>query len=222
MADRCPAIRGLCRVRATLLDDLGDVADVTNNSWVSEGLVSLAVAPQITTGDTGTLKNGCGKKVASFADDDVRDRYQLTLVDARHEPGFRAMLLGEDLIMDGSEVIGGSAPDQTDESWEPARTALEFWLKLYDGDAQDQVRPWLYLLFPGTFSWVEQDITIGSDFTTPGFVGKTTKNDLWGDGPYGDVDAGTAGQFGPIFNHAMVASDPPAAACGFAHISPGS
>lgn len=221
MADRCPAIRGLCRVRATLLDDLGDVADVQNNSWVSEGLVSLAISPQITAGDTGTLKNGCGRKVASFADDDVRDRYQLTLTDAIHEPGLRAMLLGEDLILAGSDVIGGSAPDQTDEAFDPARVALEFWLKLYDGDAQDQIKPWLYLLFPGTFSWVEADVTIGSDFTTPGFVGKSTKNDLWGDGPYGDLGI-TAGQLGPIFNHVQVDTDPPAAACGFAHIAPGS
>ena len=84
MADRCPAIRGLCRVRATLLDDLGNVADVTNNSWVSEGLVSLAISPQITAGDTGTLKNGCGKKLASFADDDLRSRYNITIVDGLH------------------------------------------------------------------------------------------------------------------------------------------
>jgi hypothetical protein len=148
MADICDAIRGLCRVRATLLDALGNVAAVTNNSWVS-------------------------------------------------------------------------APDQTADAFDPARVALEFWLKAYDGDAQDQVRPWIYLLFPGTFSWVEGDITIGSDFTTPGFVGKSLKNDLWGNGPYSDVDV-TDGQFGPIFNHALVASDPPDAACGFAHIAPGS
>ena len=132
------------------------------------------------------------------------------------------MILGEDLILSGTTVIGGSAADQTAEDWEPARVALEFWMKLYDGDAQDTVLPWLYMLFPGTFSWVEQDIEIGSDFTTPGFVGKSTKNDLWGDGPYGDIDWDPPGQLGPIFNHAQVAEDPPASACGFAHIAPGS
>ncbi len=222
MADICDVIRGLCRTRVTLLDDLGDVADVENNSWVSQGLVSVAIAPEIEAGDTGTLKNGCGKKLASFADDDIRDRYGITIVDGLHEPGLRAMILGEDLILDGSDVIGGSAADQSAEDFEPARVALEFWMKLYDGDAQDQVKPWLWMLFPGTFSWVEQDITIGADFTTPGFVGKSTKNTLWGDGPYAEPAFTPAGQLGPIFNHALVDSDPPTSACGFAHIAPGS
>lgn len=221
MSDRCDVIRGLCRTRVTLLDDLGDVANVTNNSWVSQGLVSVAVSPDIETGDSGTLKNGCGKELSSFQDDDIRKRYNITIVDGLHEPGLRAMLLGEDLILSGSDVIGSSAADQTADDWDPARAALEFWMKLYDGDSQDQVLPWLYLLFPGTFSWVEQDIEIGSDFTTPGFVGKSFKNELWGDGPYSDPVI-EPGQLGPIYDNAMVAEDPPESACGFAHIAPGS
>lgn len=221
MATECLAIRGLCRVRATLLDAVGNVAADTDNSWVSEGLVSLAISPQITEGDSAVLKNGCGSKVASFQDDDVRDRYNLTITDALNEPGLRSLLLTETLIVSGADIIGTAAPDQTDTTFEPNRVALEFWLKMYDGDDQSQTYPWLWLNFPGTFSWVEADIDIGSDFTTPGFRGKSFKNDLWGNGPYADTGI-TDDQLGPIFNNAMVAQDPPAAACGFAHIAPGS
>jgi len=221
MADQCLVVRGLCRMRATLLDDLGDVADVENNSWVSAHLLSVGISPDIETGDEGTLKNGCGKTEASFADDDTVKRYNITIVDTRDEPGLRALMLGLDLIMDGSDVIGTSAVDQTADDWDPTKVAVEFWLKLYDSDAQDQTRPWKYILFPGTYSWVPQDIEIGADFSTPGFAGKSFKNELWGDGPYGDTGI-TPGELGPIFNEAQVDTDPPDSACGFAHIAPGS
>lgn len=222
MADICPVARSLCRLRATLLDDLGNVSDAENNSWVSDGLVSFGIAPDIEAGEEGVLKNACGRTEASFADDDSIKRYNLAVVVTRDMPGFRAMILGSDLIVDGSDVIGTAAVDQTDESFEPARVALELWLKLYDGDSQDQTRPWKYLNFPGTYSWVPQDIEIGTDFVQPGFAGKSFKNELWGDGPYGDIDWDPAGQLGPIFNEAQVAETPPDSACGFAHISPGS
>lgn len=222
MADLCLVTRGLCRMRATLLDELGDVADVTNNSWTSAHLVSVGISPDIETGDTGTLKNGCGATEASFADNDEVKRYNITIVDARDEPGLRAMMLGADLIMDASDVIGSAAVDQTDDAFEPARVALEFWLKLYDSDAQDQTRPWQYVNFPGTYSWVPQDIEMGADFTTPGFAGKSFKNELWGDGPYGDIVWDPAGQLGPIYNIAQVAEEPPDGQCGFSHIAPGS
>lgn len=221
MADRCPSIRGLCRIRLTRLDDLGNVESTTNNSWVSEGMVSLAVAPEIEAGTENTLKNGCGKQLASFSDYDVRKRYNLTLVTGIDEPGMREMLLGDDLIMDGADVIGTSSADQTGEDFVPAAIALEAWLKLIDGDAQDAVRPWLYLLWPATFSWVERDIDLGDDFVTPGFVGKSRSNQLWGNGPYGDLGI-TAGQLGPVFNAVQVDTDPPASACGYAHVAPGS
>src|SRR5215216_5980306 len=130
MATECLVIRGLCRVRATLLDAVGNVSADTDNSWVSEGLVSLAISPQITEGDNGVLKNGCGTKVASFQDDDVRDRYNLTITDSLNEPGLRSMLLTETLIVDGADIIGTSSPDQSATGFEANRVALEFWLKM--------------------------------------------------------------------------------------------
>ncbi len=222
MADLCLVPRGLCRMRATLLDDLGFVADVQNNSWTSGHLVEFGMAPDIETGDEGTLKNGCGATEASFSDNDAVKRYNITLVDARDEPGLRAMMLGYDLIMDGADVIGTADVDQTDDDFEPARVALEFWMKLYDSDSQDQTRPWWYINFPGSYSWIPQDFTGGVDFASPGFAGKSFKNENWGDGPYGDIDWDTPGQLGPIRNIAQVADEPPAGACGFAHIPPGS
>jgi hypothetical protein len=132
------------------------------------------------------------------------------------------MILGEDLIMDSTDVVGSAAVDQTDDAFEPARVALEFWLKLYDSDAQDQTRPWFYVNFPGTYSWVPQNIEMGVDFSTPGFAGKSFKNDSWGDGPYGDIAWNPAGQLGPIYNKSQIADSPPEGHCGFSHIAPGS
>lgn len=221
MAEICAPTRALCRVRATLLDDLGNVASVENNSWVSDGLISAAIAAQNRDGASGELRDGCGRQRASFRDNNTTERYQITLEDSLDEPGLRGMLLGHDLIFDGPDVIGTSAVDQTDDDFEPARVALELWLKLWDGDSQNQTRPWKWVNFPGTYSWIPSDVTWGADLHTRGFVGLTFKNELWGDGPYGDVDA-VDGQIGPIFNEAQVTSDPPASACGFAHIAPGS
>lgn len=222
MANLCLVARGLCRFRATLLDELGAVANVANNSYVSGHLVNIGISPDIETGDEGTLKNGCGATEASFADNDSVKRYNIAIADARDEPSLRAMMLGLDLILDGSDVVGTSDVDQTADDFEPARVAIEAWIKLYDSDAQDQTRPWKYINFPGTYSWVPQDIEIGADFSTPGFAGKSFKNELWGDGPYGDVTLDPAGQLGPIFNAFQIADEPPEGSCNFEHVHAGS
>jgi hypothetical protein len=221
MAERCPAMRGLCRVRATLLDSDGNVSAETNNSWVSKGLVTVGVATDVEAGETGTLKNGCGEKVSSFTDPDSLNRWNLTLTDAKQEMGLELMLLGGTPIMSGADIVGIAAPDQTDDAFEFPKVALEFWMKAYDGDDQDQTLPWVWFNWPGTFSWQPADIELGVDYIQPGYVGKSFKNELWGNGPYEDTGL-TADQLGAVFNKALVAEEPPDAACGFAHIAPGS
>ena len=220
MADRCPTIRGLCRLRITRLDDLGNVAAGPNNSWVSSGFLELGFSPVIEEGERFTLKNGCGGILADFEDEDRRIGYTLSLADGLYEAGLKEMLLGDAVILDGSDVVGTAAADQTDEDFVPSRVALEAWAKAIDGDAQDAVRPWVYFLWPST-SWVEADTTIGSDFWQPAFSGKSRSNALWGNGPYGDLGIADD-QLSPIFNTILIDQDPPASACGYATVTPGS
>lgn len=220
MAARCPTIRGLCRLRVTRLDSLGNVAAGPNNSWVSSGLIELGFAPVIEEGERFTLKNGCGSILADFEDEDRRIGYTIDLSEGLYEAGLREMLLGDAVILDGSDPIGTAAADQTDEAFEPSRVALEAWAKAIDGDSQDAVRPWVYFLWPSV-SFVEADTTIGSDFWQPAFTGKTRSNALWGNGPYQDLGI-TAGQLSPIFNTILVDEDPPDSACGYATVTPGS
>lgn len=222
MAARCPAIRGLCRIRLTRLDTLGNVASDTNNSWVSAGMAELGISPEISEGDEVELKNGCGDIVAQISDEDFRKRFNLTLTMTKDEPGLREMLLGDDLVLDGTDPIGTSFADQSDEDFAPALVAIEAFAKLIDSDAQDAVRPWLYILFTAS-SWVDGDQTLGADFWQPTYSGKTRSNALWGNGPYGDLGI-TEDQIGTL--GAMVQLDSafvlPDAVCGFSHIAPGS
>lgn len=220
MANRCPTVRGLCRLRVTRLDSLGNVDAGSNNVWVSNGMIEIGVSPEIEEGERFTLKNGCGDILADFAEEDRRIRYNLELTTGLDEPGLREILLGDDVITDGSDIIGTSAADQTDTDFVPSRVAVEAWVKLIDGDAQDAVRPWLYVLFPSS-SWVEGDNTIGEEFWTPGYTGKSRSNQQWGDGPHGDVGV-PAGQLGPIANFVQVDVDPPTADCGYDSVSPSS
>lgn len=216
MAAVCPSILHFCRVRVTRLDSLGNVAPGPNNSYVSDGAISLQYGAEISTGEDRELKTGCGCIVASAKDPDILKRFNFELTMGKFEPALFELLTGATVIMDGADPIGIDFPDQTDCSFDPSYVAFEGWADAYDGDAPDPVRPYFYVVWPST-TWQIGQTTLQNDFAQLPLTGFSRSNSQWGHGPYGDT--GLTDPIGAQGSLVQVATAPPAAACDYADVA---
>lgn len=219
MAVNCGVSFGLCAVRVTRVDAAGNVDGTTDNSYVSDNPISITLTPNIETGNTFSLRNGCGCSIARFKANDIFNWFEFTFASGALEPAMWALMLGANTIEDGADVVGmafqGALACDDDE---PA-VALEFWTKHIVGSGQDGAFPWIHWVFPKTV-WALSDNTFEEDIAQPSLTGFSRTNLNWGDGPYGDgppdsEDISDGGWW-------KTADDPPTAACALADVTPSS
>lgn len=219
MAVNCGVSFGLCVMRVTTLDAAGNVVGGADNSYVSDKIVSVGLTPNIETGNTFSLRNGCGCSIARFKSLDTFNWFEFTFADGALEPELEAMMLGSETIVDGADVVGlafqGALACDADEP----SVALEFWTKHIVGSGQDGTFPWVHWVFPKTV-WALAQRTASEEIMNPGLTGFSRTNQLWGAGPYGDgpPDAQDIRE-GAYWK---TADAPPAANCAAATVVPGS
>jgi hypothetical protein len=220
MAVSCGVSFGICAVRLTKLDSLGNVAATPpNNSYVTDNPITVTVTPNIEEGNTFSLRNGCGCSIARFKANDIFNWFEFTFNAGGIEPEMEAFLLGATTIVDGADQVGIHFPSPLAcEETEPA-VAFEYWTKHIDGNAPDATYPWVHWVFPRTV-WRLADNTFEEDIRQASVQGFSRSNPLWGSGPYGD---------GPVDDSDIVEGawwltdlDPPAAVCASAAVTPAS
>jgi hypothetical protein len=180
----CGVSFGVCTVRLTRVDSRGSVI-AGDNSYVTDKALSVAVNPNIETGNTFSVRNGCGCSLARFKAPDTFNWFEFVFTQAALEPEMMAFLLGSPVIEDGADVVGlnfeGELP--CDEA-EPA-VAFEFWTQHIVGSGQDSQFPWFHWVFPRTI-WQLGDNTFEEAIANPVVNGFSRTNTLWGQGPYSD------------------------------------
>ena len=184
MAVNCGVSFGVCAIRVTKVDSVGNVV-AGNNSYVTDKPISVALNPNIETGATFSVRNGCGCSIARFKANDTFNWLEFAFVEAALEPELQAFLLGAATIEDGSDVVGLAYPGALacDED-EPA-VAFEFWTQHIVGSAQDATFPWFHFVFPKTI-WQLGNNTFEENIAQPTVNGFSRTNTNWGDGPYAD------------------------------------
>lgn len=219
MAVACGVSFGLCAVRVTRLDADGNAVGGAGNTYTSDRAVTISLSPNIETGNTFNLRNGCGCSISRFRSLDVFNWFEFTFANGALEPEMMAMMLGTTTIVDGADDVGmhfGSALACDDD--EPT-VAFEFWTKHISGNAQDSTHPWVHWVFPRTV-WQLGDNTAEEDFQQTSLAGFSRSNERWGSGPYGDGPPdGTDVVEGAYWK---TATAPPAANCGSGSVTPGS
>ena len=180
----CGVSFGLCAVRITKVDAAGNVV-AGENAYVTDNPISVAVNPNIETGNAFSTRNGCGCSIARFRSPDTFNWWEFTFVKGTLEPEMEALLLGATTIEDSGDVVGLAFPSTLacDED-EPA-VALEFWTQHIVGSGQDGTYPWIHWAFPKTI-WQLGDNTMEEDILQPTLTGFSRTNTNWGEGPYGD------------------------------------
>lgn len=185
MAVNCGVSFGLCAVRITELDALGNVAVGPNNSYVTDKPISLGLRPNYEEGQEFTMRSGCGCSIDSFKAKDIFRWWELTFQMGALEAEMLAILLGTETIEDGADILGqafGGALACDDD--EPA-VAIEFWTQHNYQGAQDSLHPYIHWVFPRTV-WRLGDNTFEEGYAQPTVEGFSRANPQWGDGPYGD------------------------------------
>lgn len=214
-----PSIQ-ICRLRVTLLDSLGSVADTLDNSYVTDKIVSINASADVETGTQVTATSGCDCQVANYRGKDKLNRFTFGIAYVALEPALIAMMTGGRALLDATEtdVIGVAWPDPTDCDTNDTQVALEFWTKHFVGDSQDPVYPWFHHIYPLTV-WTPGDQTYENDFAQPALNGFSRQNLAWFGGPYGDGPPdGQSIARGGFF---LTDIEPPAAACAYQHVDPG-
>jgi hypothetical protein len=220
VAEVCPSVLHFCTTRLTKLDPVtGAVVSEADNSYVSDGAISLAFTKEIEAGTESVLKNGCGDIRASSKTPDRMKRWNLTLTMSEFEPGLWSMLTGDDTVESGGDVVGIDGQDQFADDFVETLVALEGWAFANEGDAPDPIRPYFYVLLPAT-TWNPPDFTLQEEFTTWPFDGFNRTNSSWFTGPYDDT--GLSGSVSTYrFAQVAAANVPPTAQCGFQTIAAG-
>lgn len=215
MAVTCLPVFGICRTRVTVVDAQGNVTGAT---YVTDQQISVAVNPNIDTGNSFTARNGCGCAVARFKSPDTFNWWEFTFVNNAVEPQLEAFLLGATTIDDGGVVgIAYPATLACDED-EPA-VAFEFWVERISGSGQDGTFPWVHFCYPMTI-WQVGNNTYDENFGKPTLTGFSRTNSQWGEGPFGDgpPDAADISDGGYWFTDV----DPPSADCAAGSVTPSS
>lgn len=219
MAVNCGVSFGLCVMRVTKVDAAGNVVNEAGNSYVSDKLVSIGITPNIETGDTFSLRNGCGCSISRFKSNDIFNWFEFTFAGGALEPEMMALMLGAETIVDGADVVGLAFPSQLDCDEDEPAVALEFWTKHIVGSGQDGIHPWVHWVFPKTV-WQLGDNSAEEDFLQTALTGFSRTNTQWGSGPYGDgppddQDIREGGYW-------KTDTDPPESDCAAAEVEPGS
>lgn len=218
VTEYCDESVKLCALRVTALNTDGSVAPEPNNSYVTDNTISLAPTGDIQAGVESTLVGGCGQIIATFKDQDRLKRFNLSLVLGTPDPALTSMLLGGALVLDTGVPVGMSWPiNVCPTDTPPPPVAIEAWSYAWECDHQNPTSPYWYWSFPMCFFSPSNQFTLGNDLLQLDWAGYTRSNPLWGHGPYGGSIL-----FEPQGGYAQVSDAPPAAACGFASVTPGS
>lgn len=185
MAVNCGVSFGICAVRLTSVDVTGAVEAGSDNSYVTDAPISIAVRPNIEEGQTFSLRNGCGCSIARFKSNDTFNWWEFTFQMGKLEPEMLNMLLGSESITDGADVVGQAFAGALDCADDEPAVALEFWTQHIVESGQDSIHPYIHWTFPKTI-WRLGDNTFEEGIAQPSVEGFSRTNNQWGGGPYGD------------------------------------
>lgn len=181
----CGVSFGVCVVRLTRVDPVTGAVIAGLNSYVSDKAISVAVNPNIETGNTFSIRNGCGCSIARFKAPDTFNWFEFVFTQAALEPEMLSFLLGQETILDGTDVVGLNWDGSLACDEGVPAVALEFWTQHVVGSSQDSQFPWFHWVYPKT-NWSLGDNTFEEGIAEPVVNGTSETNPLWGHGPYGD------------------------------------
>jgi hypothetical protein len=177
--------------------------------YITDQAIRLTFEPNLVTGEDMTQKNGCGAIKVALKEFDVPNRYNLTLQLTYPDPEIFHLLVGGNLYMQMTNVIGYQAPPLG--SVDPGvqnGTGLEFWTKRTGPGGQMQDYPWWHFIFPKCY-WQPASRTAEAAPMVTEYTGYAVENVNYGHGPQHTFTLDTTRVYQVVMETTM-----PAASCG--------
>lgn len=211
----CPSSILACGLRVTLLDNEGDVTSDPNNYWVTDKLIEITATPDVDQGADLVMRAGCDCPIATYRGPDLFKRFNFEISFGSLEPGMLSMMLGGELVLDGTDPIGMGWPEFSCDAPQP-KVAMEVWSYAWEGAGQSETFPYIHWVWPLT-RWQIGPATLGAgDFFRPSLTGYSQANPRWGHGPYDD-DPGSV--IAPMGQFWFTETAPPEAACAYGTVA---
>lgn len=182
MAVNCGVAYGICAVRTTELDEFGNAE---GSFSVSRNPITVGFNPNIDQGQTFTSRNGCGCSVARIRANDIFNWFEFTFGQDVLMPELESLMIGEDPILDGGDIVGVNGRSALECDEEPPTVGFEMWARHYVGSGSDSIHPLIHWMFPRS-RWQRGNNTVEEGIARTNITGVSQTNLLWGGGPYGD------------------------------------
>lgn len=184
MANTCRPQIQACAIRVARLEPNGVPDPGANNLYVSDALISMGLANEITEGNEIEVVNACGVPCVSFKDNDKLKRITVNLQICTPDPELTELLSGG-VVLQSAEKVGYGFPELNQVINENG-TSIEVWAKRVTSDGiLDPVNPYAWWVFPKVFLR-PLEATFENGAFLPTFGGFAVANPNWYNGPAND------------------------------------
>lgn len=172
------------RLRLTRLDECGVPVVGACSSIVTDGFITVELAPEIEAGEEYQQKNAYGDLCISEKDADRAKWVNTTISMCEVNPDVLDIVAAGNALTDGTDTIGASFGTTANAT----AFALEVWTKQAGRDCSGGNPEWGYFLVPFVINGsVDGSVTIENGALTIGYKGEGQPAVAdWGVNPYGD------------------------------------
>ena len=227
MATICATPFKVPRLRATRLDECGNVVEGSCSTVVTDGTITVEIAREYEDREDFFKKNGDGVFCVKETDPPILKWINLTMTFCNVDPYLVNLIAGETVIQDDASptpnVIGFR---NTEGASANVNVAIEVWTRVAGGACDETGPRYGYLLFPWVIEGTISDLTLENGAADFVLTARTQSGSPWGVGPYTVQESALGATLGfPLpFYQVVGALDheewiwttlaPPTAACG--------
>ena len=214
------------RLRATRLDECGNVVEGDCSTVVTDGTITVEIAREYEDREDFFKKNGDGVFCVTETDPPILKWINLTMTMCNVDPYLVNLVAGEEVLEDDAtppNVIGFRI---TEGSAALVNVAIEVWTRTAGGACGTGETRFGYLLFPWVIEGTVGDITLENGAADFVLTARTQKGSPWGVGPYTVQESAAVATLGdPLPFYQIVGPndheewiwttlEPPVASCG--------
>lgn len=226
MATICATPFKVPKLRATRLDECGNVVEGDCSTVVTDGTITVEIAREYEDREDFFKKNGDGVFCVRQSDPPILKWINVTMTMCNVDPYLVNLVAGEEVLEDdatppnviGFRVSNGSAA--------LVNVAIEVWTRTTGGACGEGETRFGYLLFPWMIEGTVGDITLENGAADFVLTARTNSGSPWGVGPYTVQESAAVATLGdPLPFYQIVGAedqeewiwttlDPPVASCG--------
>jgi len=184
----------ICAIRVATLEIDGTPLPGPSNLYVTDAFASLVVTPNFTKGVDLEVVNACGAPQLLYKDMDRLKRWDLTLSLIYLDPEPEQLLIGAETFGTGGYSVGSGTPLTAAYGGYRYGVSLELWAKhIVNGDL-DITYPYIRYVLPRSY-WTHDKRSLDINAVPQDYVGYTSANPNWYNGPMNDWPYASDSQF---------------------------